>query len=154
MAGKTFSPSKEFVYKQLRGELTFEANMIAHRTSWFVTAQAFFFGSLAIGMSKNEGFADLMDSVYYPIIPLLSLGVCILTDRSVKAAIDSASEYRERLNTFVNDNPGFRPLWHKGGKKTSFVNWGLAKAKFLPWIFGLTWAYILVYPWLSKAFNL
>jgi hypothetical protein len=148
MEDKHDHDNKNFVFSRLREEITYEANLIVQRTSWFVGSQAFFFASLAIGMDQTVTPKDLTTSVYFPLIPILSFIVCTLTILSVHAAAASASVYRERLDTFVNKNREYEHLWRKPTKMVYHL--GLLSTQFLPIVFLIAWFYILILPVIDK----
>jgi hypothetical protein len=140
--------NKDFQFTCLRNEITYEANLIVQRTSWFVGSQAFFFASLAIGIDKNASPASLDTSVYFPLIPLLSFIVCALTIASVNAAAAAASVYRDRLDQFVSEHKEYEILWRKPSKMIYHL--GLLSTQFLPIVFLIAWFYILISPVLVK----
>ena len=135
-------PSLDFQFEQLRKELTFEADLIARRTSWFIAAQAFFFASLAIGIDPGNETHTLGSSLYFPLIPILSIIVCGLTILSVHAAATTAAVYRDRLNAFVDENQSYANLWRKPSRPVFRL--GLLSTQVLPYVFLLAWLYILL----------
>jgi hypothetical protein len=137
---------EKYHFDRLRSEISYEANLIVQRTSWFVTAQAFFFGSLATGLDRTTGvpFA-LVHSVYFPLIPILALAVSALILLSVWAAIVSANDTRKSLEVFLGDNPEFKDFVKR--KSGWVISTGLASTALIPVLFVAAWLYVLS-PWL------
>lgn len=135
------SAKSEKIYELLRNELTYEANLIAHRTSWFVASQAFFFTSLAAALNRDPNVPfTLRNSLLYPMIPWVSLAVCIVIFLSVVAAVISADKIRQRLHDMGTTNPyagAFVPR-----SKIAIIT-GLLPSFVLPLIFAACWIIIL-----------
>lgn len=152
-AAEATSAAKDFTFQALRSEITYEANLIVQRTSWFVASQAFFFSSLAIDPIVKTRTSNSSGILYfpYPIVPVLALAVCVLTIVSVHAAAAAAAVYRNRLNTFVADNDAYALLWKKPSKR--IYVFGLASTLILPYVFLAAWGYIIVQPLIVPAAN-
>ncbi|MEM7083131.1 MAG: hypothetical protein AAF465_10385 [Pseudomonadota bacterium] len=139
------TPSRlEFQFVRLREEISYEANLIVQRTSWFVGAQAFFFASLAVGLDPTATERTVKVSLLFPLIPYLSIMVCILTILSVSAAVASATVYRDRLEDFVQEHREFEFLWRKPPKL--IYHFGLLSTQVLPFVFLAAWIYLLFSP--------
>ncbi|MBL8013424.1 MAG: hypothetical protein JNN05_06200 [Candidatus Omnitrophica bacterium] len=135
------SAKSEKVYELLRNELTYEANLIAHRTSWFVASQAFFFTSLAAALNRDPNVAfTLKNSLLFPMIPWVSLTVCIVIFLSVVAAVVSADKVRHRLHDMVKTNP-YAGAFVQRSKIAIIL--GLLPSFVLPLIFAACWIIIL-----------
>jgi hypothetical protein len=144
MSNATRDPSEidRYHFGRLRDEIGYEANLIVQRTSWFVTAQAFFFGGLATGLDRTDGvrFA-LTNSVYFPLIPWLAIAVSALTLVSVLAAIASAQRSRSALLNLISQLDGFDDF--VGRSRTWIRIAGMATSIALPLIFILAWGWML-----------
>lgn len=140
------SDSEKYHFDRLRAEISYEANLIVQRTSWFVTAQAFFFGSLGIGLDRSPDVKlSLIHSVYYPLIPILALAVSIFIMLSVWAAIVSANDTRYSLTSFLDNHPEFRDFTKRRSRWV--ISTGLASTAAIPILFIVAWLYVL-WPWL------
>lgn len=119
-------------YKLLRDELTYEANLITQRTTWFVASQAFFFTSLAIALNRSENVTfALENSLLFPMIPVVSLIVCITTFIAILAGNSAANKVRAQLG----------PPFPK--RRRLIVVFGLLPSFVLPIAFALCWIFIL-----------
>lgn len=142
----TMSPSLDFQFQALRTEISFEANLIVQRTSWFVAAQAFFFASLAIDPKVPAAAVGATKILYFPhpMIPFLALIISVLTAISVHAAVSAARIYRERLNKFVETHKEYESLWKKPPRMLQKL--AMPSVLSLPYVFLIAWAYLLFCP--------
>ena len=141
----TYSLQPDYTYCRLRDEITYEATRIDNRSSWFVTSQAFFFGSLAIGIDHKDGIGSIVESIYFPIIPILAIVSAFMTIISVIAAIKRANTYRGKLNAFVEKHEAFQEIWPKSDDQGLTTLMGISKATLVPFIFLATWVGLIVF---------
>ena len=138
---KNLEDQADKIFEHLRNELTYEANLIANRTSWFVASQAFFFTSLSAAIDRSPGVPfKLRNSLLFPLIPWISLCVCIVIFISVMAAICSTDKVRAKINEIKDTNPfasGFIP------RSNMVIIAGLLPSFILPIIFAFSWILIL-----------
>jgi hypothetical protein len=129
------------IFELLRNELTYEANLIANRTSWFVAAQAFFFTALASALDRTPGVPfTFKNSLLFPLIPWVSLIVCVVIFISVLAAISSANKTRERIKGLTTSPPHVSEIFPRS--KLVIIA-GLLPSLILPLIFAICWLIIL-----------
>lgn len=134
----------KFHYTRLRDEISYESNLIVQRTSWLVASQAFFFATLALGLDRSVTELDLTASIFFPVIPIVAILVCVFTSLSVLAAISMANKHFDRIQQFVTEHDDFADVWEKPNTAQSIL--GLLSAVGLPWVFIIVWGYFLFDP--------
>jgi len=134
-------PDQDKTYQLLRDELSYEANLITLRTSWFVASQAFFFTSLAIALNRspNVTFA-LENSVLFPLVPWVSLIVCGATFLAVLSGICSANKVRAKIKELAPNNQLAAQFPQRG---FLIITGGLLPSFGLPVVFAICWIMIL-----------
>lgn len=135
-----FTPKE--LFEKYRSEISYDSNHILQRTSWFVTAQAFMFSAVVIGIERSNGVPwEIGSSLLHPTIPALGLFVSICVLFSVLGSIVSASRSRSALRRLFRTYP---QLAQGLPQRTSFELWlGLAPSVLFPIVFGGTWAAML-----------
>lgn len=86
------SADNDAVYRYIRGEIQFEISLINARVNWLVASQAFLFVPLTIGAKG----ASLSASLFFPLIPLLGVGICVLVLISIIAAVWRSQQWRAK----------------------------------------------------------
>lgn len=87
------TPQNDDVYCYIRTEIQFELNLINARVNWLVASQAFLFVPLTIG-AKGDG---LRSSIFYPLIPLLGVVLCLLVLVAISAAVWRSQQWRAKV---------------------------------------------------------
>ena len=140
--GQLSATNQEKLFELLRAELTYEANLIAHRTSWFVASQAFFFTSVAAALDRTPGVPfTLKNSLLFPLIPQVALIVCLVILASVLAAIFSADQVRVTLIGLGTLHPLAKSFVTRN--KWIIIG-GLLPSFILPIVFAIAWIVILL----------
>ena len=86
------SEENDAIDRYIRSELQFELSLINARVNWLVTSQAFLFVPLTLG----AGDGGIGASVYYPLIPVLGVLICLLVLVSVIAAVWRSHQWRTK----------------------------------------------------------
>jgi hypothetical protein len=86
------SPENDRVYLAIRAEIQFELSLINARVNWLVASQAFLFVPLTMGARGGE----LAGSLFFPIIPLLGVVICLLVLVSILAAVWRGRQWRAK----------------------------------------------------------
>ncbi len=136
-----FTPKE--LFNRYRDELTYDSNHIVQRTGWFVTAQAFMFSAVVIGIERSSGIPwQVCNSLLHPAIPSLGLFVSVCVWLSVIGSVISAARSRRALRVLIVKYP---KLAHALPKRAWYELWiGLAPPLLFPVVFGITWAAMLV----------
>lgn len=86
------SAENDEVYRYARAEMQTELALINARVNWLITSQAFLFVPLVLG-SRGGSVAQ---SVFFPFIPHLGIGLCLLVLISVAAALWRSLQWRAK----------------------------------------------------------
>lgn len=137
----------KFQFERLRAEISHETTMIAQRTNWFVSAQAFMFAALAIAIPGNANIEfKLENSLYFGFIPWLAIFICLLSALSALSAVSRAREHQNELNKLYQENQqSFGTAWLE--VKTKHVLFPYLNIFGLPTIFSLVWLNIVFNWW-------
>lgn len=134
---------EEFVYKALRDELSYEANLIVQRTAWFVTGQAFLFSALVLGAPREvNNSVRLAQSVYWPHIPVIAILFSVLTLLSVMSAVKGADVTRQAVREIRERNGSLATAWPVRPEWTRFV--GLSVPVIMPFAFLVAWVRLVI----------
>ncbi len=127
-------------YKEMRSEITYEANLAIGRTSWFVASQAFLFVSLSSAITVSGPQATIGDSLLFPLIPIIGIIISVVTLISVGAALARAwtisSNIKDDFKAFVDR------YQIKESGITAFL--GSLSTVSVPLIFAVVWIIVLV----------
>jgi hypothetical protein len=132
-------------YQIIRSQIEHEDNLINQRLSWFVAAQAFLFSAYAILLNapsqvRLEGFATQQEILFF-LIPLVAIGVSILTYITVIAAMLATANLRRLLKTHMNEKDSALPPV-QGYRQTLLL--GQASPLLMPFLFMISWIVLLI----------
>lgn len=86
------TPGNDEIYRAIRSEIQAEISLISARVNWLVASQAFLFTPLVIGMKGSR----LVESLLWPLIPVLGLVLCLLILVSILAAVWRSEQWRAK----------------------------------------------------------
>jgi hypothetical protein len=137
------TPENDGVYRAIRAEIQFELTLINARVNWLVASQAFLFVPLTVG---TRGSA-LADSLFYPLIPLLGIILCLLVLLATLAAVWRSRQWRAK-----GEQGAYRGLGEEGRfsvvapRTPAIPALGLAGSLGVPVVLALTWLYLMIAP--------
>lgn len=140
-------------YKFIRDEIKHEYKLISDRKSSLMLPQAFLFTALAIGIPKSN-FPELVDSVYYPLIPVIAIFLLIIPQLGICAALRRIEFWKKEqrriennmrnLNSKENGEGNNKELSFCIQEKQSIIHFlGKVTSLFVSPIFLFSWLYIL-----------
>jgi len=137
------SPENDEIYRYIRSEIQFELNLINARVNWLVTSQAFLFVPLTIG-AKGEG---LRSSIFYPLVPMLGVVLCLLVLVAILAAVRRSGEWREKSRQGAYSGEGEHGVFSIVVPRTPAIpKMGVIGAIGVPLVLVVTWLYLLLAP--------
>jgi hypothetical protein len=133
-------------YQIIRSQIEHEDNLIDQRLSWFVAAQAFLFSAYAIVLNgppqvRLEGFATQQEILFF-LIPLVAIGVSILSYMTVIAAMLATANLRRLLKTHMNEKDSALLPPVQGYRQTLLL--GQASPILIPFLFMISWIVLLI----------
>jgi hypothetical protein len=137
------TPSNDEVYRYIRSEIQFELNLINARVNWLVASQAFLFVPLTIG-AKGEG---LRSSIFYPLIPLLGVLLCLLVLVAILAAVWRSQQWRAKGRQGAYSGKGEHGVFSIIVPRSPAIPMmGAVGAIGVPVVLVVTWLYLLLVP--------
>ncbi len=129
-------------YRMVRGQIEFEAGLLAQRFNWFVASQSFFFTAYAITLNgvASPAPAKIADQqrLVNHLIPVVAFASCLLIYIAVVAAVIA----QRRLSHFLNHHlspPRQAPFPAVQGAGDTRAM-GLAAPLGMPLVFMVVWA--------------
>ncbi|UOM32627.1 hypothetical protein [Acuticoccus sp. I52.16.1] len=139
----TSSPENDAIYRTIRGELQFELSLLNARVNWLVASQAFLFTPLTMGIRGPS----MRDSLFFPLIPLLGVVLCVLVLLSILAAAWRSVEWRRKSRRGAYDGIGAAGRFDIVVPHTPAIPlMGLVGSVGVPVVIGATWLYLLIAP--------
>ncbi len=137
------SPENDAIYRAIRNELHFELSLLNARVNWLVASQAFLFTPLTMGIRGQS----LRDSLFFPLIPLLGVALCVLVLLSILAAAWRSVEWRRKARHGDYDGTGAGSSFSIVVPHTPAIPlMGLIGSIGVPVVIGATWLYLLLAP--------
>ena len=137
------TPESDQVYKQIRQEIHFELNLVNGRVNWLIASQAFLFMPLTIAARGRP----LVDSVMYPLIPVIGLVICVLVAVSISAAVWRSFEWRIKACKGAYTGVGEQRTFSVVTPKTPLIPlMGVVAAIGVPLVLAVAWSYLLILP--------
>lgn len=137
------TPENDAVYGAIRAEIHFELSLVNARVNWLVASQAFLFVPLTIG---TRG-ASLGESLFFPIVPLLGLALCLLVLVSIVAAVWRSRQWRAKCQQGAYSGAGAHHEFSIVVPKTPLIPaMGLVGGIGVPLVLAATWMAILLAP--------
>ena len=137
------SPENDAVYRAIRSELQFELSLLNARVNWLVASQAFLFTPLTMGIRGQS----LRESLFFPLIPLLGVALCVLVLMSIVAAAWRSVEWRRKSRHGDYDGTAAGNSFSIVVPHTPAIPLlGLTGSIGVPLVIGATWLYLLVAP--------
>lgn len=137
------SPENDAIYRAIRSELHFELSLLNARVNWLVASQAFLFTPLTMGIRGQS----LRDSLFFPLIPLLGVALCVLVLLSILAAAWRSIEWRRKSRHGAYDGTDARTAFSIIVPHTPAIPaLGLIGSIGVPLVIGATWLYLLLAP--------
>lgn len=130
-------------YSAIRAEIQFELNLVNARVNWLVASQAFLFVPLTV---STRGSA-LSESLFYPLIPLLGIALCLLVLLAISAAVWRTLQWRKKADQGAYSGAAEATRFSIVPPQTPAIPaLGLAGSLGVPLILALTWLYLLIAP--------
>ena len=137
------TPSNDEVYRYIRSEIQFELNLINARVNWLVASQAFLFVPLTIGAKGGA----LRESLFYPLIPVLGIAICLLVLTALGAAVWRSQQWRAKCRHGAYAGDDQRGVFSIVMPRTPAIpRMGLVGTLGVPVCLAATWVYLLVAP--------
>ncbi|GMG85286.1 hypothetical protein LNKW23_45040 [Paralimibaculum aggregatum] len=136
------SPEGDAIYIRIREEIQFELNLINARVNWLVASQAFLFVPLTIG-AQGQG---LRQSLFYPLVPLLGIAICLLVLVSISAALWRSRQWRRKCHGAYAAEAAPREFSIVQPVEPAIPFLGMVGAIGVPVVLALTWVYLLLAP--------
>lgn len=139
------SPKLIDQYKFVREEIKQEYTLMTARKNWLMIPQTFLFTALVLGMRRNQPF-QLINSVYYPLIPVIGILLLIVPQLGICAALRRIRSWRDKQKLIESD---IKTLCSEEKKYYLQENQplvhllGIVNAIFITPIFLFSWLYIL-----------
>ena len=134
-------------YKFIRDEIKHEYKLISDRKSSLMVPQAFLFTALAIGIPKSN-YPELINSVYYPLIPVIALLLLIIPQLGICAALRRIEFWKKEQRRIENEMKNLNLTCEENSfciqEKQTIVHFlGKITSLFISPIFLFSWLYIL-----------
>lgn len=137
------SPENDAIYRTIRGELQFELSLLNARVNWLVASQAFLFTPLTMGIRGPS----MADSLFFPLVPLLGVALCLLVLLSILAAAWRSVQWRRKARQAGYDGRGEHRRFSIVVPHTPAIPlMGLVGSIGVPVVIGATWIYLLLDP--------
>lgn len=137
------SPQHDAIYRAIRSELQFELSLLNARVNWLVASQAFLFTPLTMGIRGQS----MRDSLFFPLIPLLGVALCLLVLLSILAAAWRSVEWRRKARHGAYDGREASGVFSIVVPHTPAIPlMGLVGSIGVPVVIGATWLYLLFAP--------
>ncbi|MBK0398224.1 hypothetical protein H0I76_03400 [Limibaculum sp. M0105] len=137
------TPENDEIYRYIRSEIQFELGLINARVNWLVASQAFLFVPLTIG---TRGTA-VGDSLFFPLIPLLGVVLCLLVLVAILAAVWRSRQWRAKCQNGAYSGQYSRGQYSIVMPHTPAIPvMGMVGAIGVPAVLALTWLYLLIAP--------
>lgn len=142
-SGPRISAENDAIYRTLRGELQFELSLLNARVNWLVASQAFLFTPLTIGIRGPS----MRDSMFFPLIPLVGVALCLLVMVSIVAAAWRSVQWRRKMRQGEYHGVGEEARYSIIVPHTPVIPLlGLIGSIGVPVVIAATWIYLLIAP--------